>query len=177
MRLHDLTVSAARDEFAKHKRYAEAAFAQLRDDDFFVKLNPHQNSIYVYVKHLAGNMHSRFTDFLTTDGEKPTRDREGEFTEEVVPREQIMAMWDKGWAAVFAALDSLKEGDLEKTVFVRREPHSVILAIIRQLAHYAYHVGQIVLLAKHIKTSRGEPWNYMTIPPGGSKAFNKAKGM
>jgi hypothetical protein len=177
MSLHTLTLNAAVDEFRKHKRYGEAAFAQLRDEDFFLRLNPHQNSIYVYVKHLAGNMRSRFTDFLTTDGEKPTRDRDGEFTEGVVPRRQIMDLWEQGWATVFAALESLKEGDLEKTVYVRREPHSVILAITRQIAHYAYHVGQIVLLAKHIKTSRGEPWNYMTIPPGGSKALNQAKGL
>ena len=175
--LHTLALNAALDELRKHKRFAEAAFAQLRDEDFFVRLNPEQNSIYVIVKHLAGNMLSRFTDFLTTDGEKPTRDRDGEFVQETVPRQQIMDMWDKGWATVFAAIEPLQEGDLEKTVYVRREPHSVILAITRQVAHYAYHVGQIVLIAKHVKVSRGEEWSYMTIPPGGSQAFNRRKGM
>jgi hypothetical protein len=177
MSLHNLALSAAIDELHKHKRYAESAFAQLRDEDFFVKLNPHQNSIYVYVKHMAGNMLSRFTDFLSSDGEKSTRDRDNEFTEEIVPRDRIMAMWNQGWATVFSALDALSDGDLEQTVYIRREPHSVILAITRQVAHYAYHVGQIVLLAKHIKTTRGEPWNYMTVPPGGSKQFNRVKGM
>ena len=175
--LHSHALSAALDELRKHKRYAEAAFAQLRDEDFFLRLNPQQNSICVIVKHLAGNMLSRFTDFLTTDGEMPTRDRDGEFVEQVVPRDQIIAAWEQGWATVFATLESLREGDLEKTVYVRREPHSVILAITRQVAHYAYHVGQIVLIAKHVKVSRGEDWNYMTIPPGGSQAFNRKKGM
>ena len=177
MSLHQLTLTGVLDELRKHKKYAEAAFAQLRDDDFFARLNPQQNSISVIVKHMAGNMLSRFTDFLTSDGEKPTRDREGEFAQEVVPRQQIMATWERGWATVFSTIDSLADGDLEKTVYVRREPHSVILAITRQVAHYAYHVGQIVLLAKHIKVSRGEAWQYMTIPPGGSQAFNRQKGM
>jgi hypothetical protein len=177
MCLHTLTLAAALDELRKHKRYGESAFAQLRDEDFFFKLNPRQNSIYVYVKHLAGNMLSRFTDFLSSDGEKPTRNREEEFVDDVVPRQRIMATWDEGWATVFAALESLGEGDLERTIHIRREAHSVILAIMRQMAHYAYHVGQIVLLAKHIKTSRGEAWNYMTIPPGRSQAFNKLKGI
>ena len=157
MSLHTLTLAAALDELRRHKRYAELAFAQLRDEDFFVRLNPHQNSISVIVRHLAGNMLSRFTDLLTTDGEKPTRDRDSEFAEQVLPRGQILAAWETGWAAVFTALESLQEGDLEKTVHIRREPHSVILAITRQVAHYAYHVGQIVLLAKHIKTSRVSP--------------------
>ena len=177
MTLHEQALGASLEELRKHKRYGEAAFAQLRDEDFFFRLNAEQNSIYVIVKHLSGNMVSRFTDFLTSDGEKPTRDREGEFVEEVVPRERIMAMWERGWATVFSAIGSLKEGDLQKTVYVRREGHSVILAITRQVAHYAYHVGQIVLLAKHITVSRGEQWKYMTIPPRGSEAFNRGKGM
>jgi hypothetical protein len=177
MTLHEQAVSAALDELRKHKRYGEAAFAQLRDEDFFFRLNAQQNSIFVIVKHLSGNMVSRFTDFLTSDGEKPTRDREGEFAEEVVSRERIMGMWEKGWGTMFSAIESLNEGDLERTIYVRREAHSVILAITRQVAHYAYHVGQIVLLAKHITVSRGEQWKYMTIPPGGSQAFNRGKGM
>ena len=177
MSLHDLTLAACVAEFRKTKAYAEKAFAQLRDDDFFFRLNDRQTSIHAYVKHLSGNMLSRWTDFLTTDGEKPDRDREGEFVEEVVPREQVLATWERGWQAVFAALESLKPGDLEKTIVIRNEPHSVIQAIVRQVAHYAWHVGQIVLLAKHVKTSRGEPWDYMTIPPGGSGAFNRSKGL
>ena len=177
MSLHDLTLAAARDEFRKTKAYAEKAFAQLRDEDFFVRLSDQQCSIAAYVHHMAGNMRSRWTDFLTADGEKPDRNREGEFAETVVPREQILQAWERGWATVFAALDSLNPGDLERTVFIRKEPHSVVLAIFRQVAHYAWHVGQIVLLAKHIRTSRGERWDYMTVPPGGSQAFNRAKGL
>jgi hypothetical protein len=177
MSLHDLTLAAAIDEFRKTRVYAEKAFAQLRDEDFFVRLSDHQCSIAAYVQHLAGNMRSRWTDFLTSDGEKPDRNREGEFAEQVVPHEQIISLWNDGWSALFDALASLQPGDLEKTVYIRNEPHTVIQAIIRQIAHYAWHVGQIVLLAKHIKTTRGEPWNYMTIPPGGSAAFNQSKGI
>jgi len=177
MSLHDLTLAACADEFRKTKASAEKAFVQLRDEDFFVRLNGQQCSIAAYVRHMAGNMRSRWTDFLTTDGEKPDRNREGEFAEAVIPREQVMQTWERGWATVFAALNSLQPGDLERTVYIRNEPHSVVLAIFRQVAHYAWHVGQIVLLAKHIKTTRGEPWNYMTVPPGGSQAFNRAKGL
>ena len=155
------------------RRLAEQAFEQLDDEHFFFKLNPQQNSIHVIVKHLAGNMRSRWTDFLHSDGEKPDRDRESEFVEDVVPREQIMRTWEAGWAAVFAALEPLTDADLSRTVRIRGEPHSAIRAIVRQVEHYGYHVGQIVLIAKHL---RGERWNYLTIPPGGSAAFNRSKG-
>lgn len=176
MSLHDLTLAAAIEEFGKTRAYAEKAFAQLRDEDFFVRLSDRQCSIAAYVRHLAGNMRSRWTGFLTSDGEKPDRNREGEFAEQVVPRDEIMSIWNDGWSVVFEALTFLQPGDLEKTVYIRNEPHSVIQAIIRQIAHYAWHVGQIVLLAKHIRTARGETWNYMTIPPGQSDAFNRSKG-
>ena len=155
------------------KRMADRAFEQLDDEDFFFRLNPRQNSIHVIVKHLAGNMHSRWTDFLTTDGEKPDRDRESEFVEDPVPRERIMQTWEVGWAAVFSALVPLRDEDLTRTVHIRREPLSVAQAIVRQVEHYGYHVGQIVLIAKHL---RGDKWNYLTIPPGGSGAFNRSKG-
>ena len=177
MSLHDAIFAALLDELRRHKRYGEKAFVQLRDEDFFVQLNPQQNSIAVIMKHLAGNMASRFTDFLASDGEKPTRDRDSEFVEEVIPRATLMETWERGWATVFAAIQGLKEGDLERTVYIRREPLSVVLALTRQVAHYAYHVGQVVLIAKHIRVGRGEAWDYMTIAPGGSKAFNQAKGM
>src|SRR3954468_3065242 len=118
MSLHDLTLAAARAEFRKTKAYAEKAFAQLRDEDFFVRLSDRQCSIAAYVRHMAGNMRSRWTDFLTTDGEKPDRNREGEFAETAVPRDEIMQAWERGWATVFAALDSLKPGDLERTVYI-----------------------------------------------------------
>ena len=177
MSLHDLTLAAVIDEFRKTRAYAEKALAQLSDEDFFFRLGDQQCSIAAYVRHLAGNMRSRWTDFLTSDGEKPDRNREGEFAEQVVPRDQLMSIWNGGWSVVFDALASLQLGDLEKTVYIRNEPHSVIQAIIRQIAHYAWHVGQIVLLAKHIRTARGEPWSYMTIPPGQSAAFNGSKGV
>lgn len=177
MSLHQSVIAALVDELRRHKRYGEKAMAQLGDEDLFVKLNPEQNSIAVIVKHMAGNMVSRFTDFLTSDGEKPTRDRDSEFVEQVMPRQEVVEMWEGGWKVVFAAIDALEEGDLEKTVYIRRDPLSAVLALTRQAAHYAYHVGQIVLIAKHIKTSRGEAWDYMTIGPGGSKAFNEMKGM
>lgn len=177
MSLHDLTIRAAVDEFKRYKTYAEKAFAQLRDEDFFHRLHPDQCSIAAYIRHMHGNMLSRWTDFLTTDGEKPTRDRENEFAEQIVPREQLLQLWNSGWAAVFDAMHALQPGDLERTVYIRKEAHSVVYAIARQVAHYAWHAGQIVLIAKHAKAARGEAWDYMTIPPGGSAAFNRAKGM
>jgi len=166
-------LSALLDEFRKTKRMAERAFEQLNDEDFFFRLNSQQNSIAVIVKHLSGNMVSRWTDLLTTDGEKPWRDRESEFVDEVVPRERIMQWWEKGWAAVFAALEPLSDADLAKTVTIRGEPHTVVQAAVRQVAHYAYHVGQILLIAKHV---RGEKWNYLTVPPGGSGELNRRMG-
>jgi hypothetical protein len=177
MSFHAIVLAAQVDELRKAKRYGDGAFAQLRDEDFRFRLNPQQCPIAAYVQHLAGNMKSRFTDFLTTDGEKRTRDREGEFAERRLARAELMTLWEEGWATVFAALDGLREGDLERMVLIRNEPHSVILAITRQVAHYSYHVGQIVLLAKHIKVNRGEQWSYLTIPPGGSAAFNRSKGL
>jgi hypothetical protein len=123
---------------------------------------------------MAGNMRSRFTDFLTTDGEKPDRNREGEFEEQNVSRQQIMAWWEEGWRTVFDALSPLTDADLSRTVMIRNEPHTVFAAINRQTAHYAYHVGQILLIAKHI---RGEGWTYLSIPPGGSEQFNRDKGL
>jgi hypothetical protein len=167
-------LAALLDEFRKTKRMGERAFEQLADEDFFFKLNPRQNSIHVIVKHLSGNMLSRWTDFLTTDGEKPWRDRESEFADEVVPRREIMERWEKGWASVFAALEPLTDDDLARTVYIRREPHTVVQAAVRQVAHYSYHVGQILLIAKHV---RGDQWNYLTVPPGGSEAFNRRMGL
>ena len=177
MSLHDLTLAAAVDEFRKTKAYAESAFAQLRDEDFFVRLHDRQCSISAYVRHLAGNMRARWTDFLTTDGEKPDRNRESEFLEQPLPRADLMKLWEAGWQITFDALAALRPGDLERTIRIRNEPLTVIQAVVRQVAHYAWHVGQIVLLAKHVKTARGDPWNYLTIPPGGSADFNRSKGL
>jgi hypothetical protein len=177
MPLPDLFIKAQLDQLRATKRLAEGALAQLRDEDFFFKLSPNQNSIAVYIKHLSGNMISRFTDFLTTDGEKPSRDRDAEFVEEAMPREQIMTMWEHAWSVALSAIEKLTPTDLESTITIRLQPHSIPMALARHLSHVSYHVGQIVLLAKHIKTLHGDNWNYLTVAPGKSKEFNRTKGM
>ena len=136
----------------------------------FITLDPESNSIAVLVKHLAGNMRSRFTDFLTTDGEKPNRDRDREFEmNSTTTRADIMGWWEEGWARVFAAVEALKPEDIMRTVTVRGEPHTVLQAINRQIAHYAQHTGQIVFLAKHLRSSE---WKTLSVPRGKSKDFN-----
>ena len=162
----------ARRQFRGHKRMAEAAMAQLRDEDFFVTLDPESNSIAVLAKHIAGNMHSRFTDFLTSDGEKPDRfrDREFEMTAST-PRAEVMKDWEQGWSIVFATVDSLTPDDVMKNVPIRGEPHTVVQALNRALAHYAQHIGQIVFLAKHLRSTE---WKTLSIPRGKSEEFKKA---
>lgn len=172
-----LAIEAFANEFRKMKASAEKAMAQLRDEDLHHQLNPEQCSIATYLQHLHGNMRSRWTDFLTSDGEKSTRNRDAEFVESPRTREQLLALWNEGWAVVFATLDSLRDADLHKTVLIRTEPHTVALAITRQIAHYAWHVGQIVLLSKHFVLARGGQWDYLTIRPGQSSAFNSKMGM
>lgn len=161
----------ARRQFRGHKRLAEGAIAQLKDEELFVTLDREANSIAILVKHVAGNMRSRFTDFLTSDGEKPDRHRDQEFelTDETT-RADVMRWWEDGWACVFATIDSLKPEDLARTVFIREEPHSVLQAINRQIAHYAYHCGQIVFLAKHLRAS---DWKSLSVPRGTSEEFNR----
>jgi len=159
-----------RRQFRGHKRLAEGAIAQLKDEELFITLDPESNSIAVLVKHLAGNMRSRFTDFLTTDGEKPNRDRDREFEmNSTTTRADIMGWWEEGWARVFAAVEALKPEDVMRTVTVRGEPHTVLQAINRQIAHYAQHTGQIVFLAKHLRSSE---WKTLSVPRGKSKDFN-----
>jgi Protein of unknown function (DUF1572) len=165
----------ARRQLRGHKRMGEAAMTQLRDQDFFVTLDPESNSVAILVKHLAGNMRSRFTDFLTTDGEKPDRFRDREF--EITPattHEEVMTWWDEGWACVFSALESLKPEDVMRVVTIRDEPHTVLQAINRQIAHYAQHIGQIVFLAKHLRSSE---WKTLSIPRGKSEEFKSHKVM
>jgi hypothetical protein len=161
----------ARRQFRGHKRMGEGAMAQLRDEDFFVTLDPESNSVAILVKHLAGNMRSRFTDFLTSDGEKPDRfrDREFEITA-TTARADVMKWWEAGWACVFGAIDALTPEDVMRTVTIRGEPHTVLQAINRQIAHYAQHIGQIVFLAKHLRSSE---WKTLTIPRGKSEEFKK----
>jgi hypothetical protein len=156
--------------FRDYKTLAERAFAQIGDEDFFRTLDPESNSIAVNIKHLAGNMLSRWTDFLTTDGEKPGRDRDMEF--EMLPgttKDEMLAYWEKGWQCVFDAVEPLRPEDLMRTVTIRGQDHTVIQAINRQLAHYAYHVGQIVFLAKHFKSSE---WQSLSVPRNKSAEFN-----
>jgi hypothetical protein len=159
----------ARRQMRGHKRLAEAAMAQLREEDFFVTLDAEANSVALLMKHMAGNMRSRFTDFLTSDGEKPDRFRDREFeVDAAATRADVMRWWEEGWAQLFAALDSLHSEDVMKTVTIRGEPHSVMQAVNRQVAHYAYHTGQIVMLAKHL---RATDWKALSIPRGKSEEF------
>jgi hypothetical protein len=131
------------------------------------------NSVAVIFKHVAGNLRSRWTDFLTTDGEKPDREREREFDASGEDRAAVLARWEQGWSVLFETLDGLEPADLLRTVTIRREPHTVIEAVSRQLSHYAYHAGQVVFLAKHLKS---EGWRYLSIPPGESERFNSEMG-
>jgi hypothetical protein len=159
----------ARRQMRGHKRMGEGAMAQLRDEDFFVTLDAESNSVAILVKHLAGNMRSRFTDFLTSDGEKPDRfrDREFEITG-ATNRADVMRWWEEGWACVFGSIEALKPEDLLRTITIRNEPHTVLQAINRQIAHYAAHIGQIVFLAKHLRSTE---WKTLTIPRGKSEEF------
>ncbi|HZW94165.1 MAG TPA: DUF1572 family protein [Candidatus Eremiobacteraceae bacterium] len=159
----------ARRQFRGHKRMAEGAMTQLRDEDFFVTLDPEANSIAILVKHLAGNMRSRFTDFLTSDGEKPDRFRDREFElNPATTRADVMKWWEEGWSCVFAAIEALRPEDVMRTVTVRGEPHTVMQAVNRQIAHYAQHTGQIVFLSKHLRSS---DWKTLSIPRGKSEEY------
>jgi hypothetical protein len=158
--------------FRKYKKLAEDAMAQLGDEEFFARIDAEANSVAVIVKHLAGNMHSRWSDFLTSDGEKPDRDREAEFRIDAgTTRAGVIGWWEEGWRCVFEAVEPLGASDLMRTVTIRGEPHTVVKAINRQLTHYTYHVGQIVLLAKHFKAGN---WESLSIAPGASEAFNQS---
>jgi hypothetical protein len=161
----------ARRQMRGHKRMGEAAMAQLRDDDFFLTLDPESNSVAILVKHLAGNMRSRFTDFLTSDGEKPDRFRDREFeVSGATTRADVLHWWEEGWGCVLGGIDALKPEDVMRTVTIRGEPHTVLQAINRQIAHSAHHIGQIVFLAKHLRSSE---WKTLTIPRGKSEEFKK----
>ena len=151
-----------------YKRLAERAIAQVPDDALLAAPDAESNSIAIIVKHLAGNMRSRFVDFLTSDGEKPDRKRDTEFEAPPKTRAELMAVWEAGWQHVFNALTPLNEEQLNQKVFIRSEAHSVTQAINRQLAHYSYHVGQLVYVAKHFA---GANWTSLTIPRGKSEEF------
>jgi hypothetical protein len=156
--------------FHSCKRLGEGAIEQVSDEQLFATLDQEMNSIAIIVKHLAGNMRSRWTEFLTSDGEKPDRNRDGEFEQPPATRAELMRVWNEGWQAVFEALQPLAEADLERTVSIRGEPHSVMQAVNRQLAHYSYHVGQIVFLAKHLHAGG---WKSLSVPRNQSAEFNR----
>jgi hypothetical protein len=162
----------ARRQLRGQKRLGDGAIAQLKDEDLFVTLDPESNSIAILVKHLAGNMRSRFSDFLTSDGEKPNRFRDQEFTlNSATTRADVMRWWEEGWAQVLSTLDSLKPEDVMRTVPIRGEAHTVLQAINRQIAHYSGHTGQIIFLAKHLRSS---DWTTLSIPRGKSEDYKTA---
>ncbi len=156
--------------FRYYKNLGERAMAQVTDEQLFAVLDDEANSIGVIVKHMAGNMRSRWTDFLTTDGEKPDRDRDSEFVAPPSTRQAVLDVWEDGWTRVFRALEPLEDADLGSTVTIRGEAHSVMQAVNRQIAHYALHVGQIVMLAKHFAHDR---WQSLSVPRNRSAEFNQ----
>ena len=169
---HRLSTSYLQDSiglFRYYKKLGDRAMAQCPDEALFITLDGESNSIAIIVKHLSGNMRSRWLDFLTTDGEKPDRNRDSEFEAPPATRAEVLARWEEGWKYVFDALVPLTDADLTRSVTIRSEPHSVMQAINRQMVHYSYHVGQIVFMAKHLV---GDRWTSLTIPRGKSADFN-----
>ncbi|MCI0603927.1 DUF1572 domain-containing protein [bacterium] len=174
----DLNTSYIQDVVARMqelKKLAEGAIAQIEKDQLFQTWDEETNSIAITMKHVAGNMRSRWKDFLTTDGEKPDRNRDSEFVVEAADDvETLMKRWQEGWSYLFETLGSLTGEDLERTVYIRKQPHTVYQAINRQLIHYGCHVGQIVFMAKHLAAGH---WKSLSVPRGGSQALNRAKGL
>ena len=168
--MSSLILDAVRDEFQKIKKLGDKAIAQLSDADLHVKIDDEANSVAIIVRHMAGNMRSRWTDFLTSDGEKPDRHRDREFEDRALSRDELLAEWEAGWRCLFTAIDPLTDADLQRTVVIRGEPHSVYKAISRQVAHYAGHVYQILFLGKHLK---GDSWITLSVPRGQSAEFNR----
>ncbi len=169
---HEFTTSYLKDSidvFRYYRKLGERAMAQCQDEALFESLDAESNSIAIIVKHMAGNMRSRWTDFLTTDGEKPDRNRDTEFETPPKTRAELMELWERGWKYVFDALEPLGDEDLVRTITIRTEPHSVMQAINRQVAHYSYHVGQIVYVAKHLA---GDKWRSLSVPKKRSGEFN-----
>ena len=170
---HQFTTSYLKDSidlFRYYKKLGERAMTQCPDEGLFAMLDAESNSIAIVVKHMAGNMRSRWTSFLTADGEKPDRNRDTEFEDPPATRAELMELWERGWRLVFGALEPLSDADLARTITIRTEPHSVMQAINRQIAHYSYHVGQIVYLARHFA---GDKWQSLTIQKRKSGEFNK----
>jgi len=156
--------------FRYYKKLAERAIAQVSDEQLCAALDEEMNSIAVIVKHMSGNMRSRWTDFLTSDGEKPDRDRDGEFSDPPATREALLELWEDGWRRLLGTMESLSDADLSRTITIRGEAHSVMQAINRQVAHYSYHCGQIVFLAKHFCRDK---WQNLSVPRGSSTEFTR----
>jgi hypothetical protein len=156
-----LYLADARKRFEETRSQAERALAQVPFERWSERLDPGSNSLVTLMLHVSGNQISRWTDFLTTDGEKPDRDRDGEFEDAALSREQLLARWERGWQTLFEAIGALHEDDLVREVAIRGEPHSVVQAINRQIAHYALHVGQMLFLAKHLA---GPAWRHQSVP-------------
>jgi hypothetical protein len=167
-------LESAKKQFAQYKGMGEKALAQVPDEKLHWQYNPSTNSIAIIIKHLRGNMLSRFTDFLTTDGEKKWRERDQEFESEELSRDALNTCWNQGWDCLFGTLDSLTAGDLFKSVFIRSEEHTVLEAINRQLTHYASHIGQIIYVSKMVTENS---WKTLSIPKNSSREYNSRKGL
>ena len=165
-------LDSAKRQFTMYKQLGEKAMAQMSDEQLQWQANEDSNSVAAIVKHMWGNMMSRWTDFLTTDGEKPWRQRDAEFENDVVGREQIMQKWQEGWQCLFDALDIITDNDLDKIIYIRNEGHTILEAVNRQISHYSYHVGQIVYIAKLRST---DSWQSLSIPRNASAQYNAGK--
>jgi hypothetical protein len=167
-------ISSVKNQFMQYKLLAEKAIDQVPDEKIYWQLNPETNSIAIIVKHMAGNMRSRFTDFYDSDGEKKWRNRDAEFENENLSRERLKSLWDEGWDCLFHVLNGLSPADLSKTILIRNEEHTVLEAINRQLTHYAYHIGQIIFIAKMVLDNK---WRSLSIAKNASREFNSKKGL
>ncbi len=165
-------LESVKKQFAYYKSLGEKTFHQLEEEELFWQYNEASNSIAVIVKHLWGNMLSRWTNFLTTDGEKEWRNREAEFESDIQDKTELLNKWEEGWVCLFNALDSINEENINSMIYIRNQGHSIVEAVNRQLAHYAYHIGQIVYLGRMLK---GEKWESLSIPKGKSAEFNRQK--
>ncbi len=163
-------VETAASELRKAKRLAELTVDQLDDEQVWRRIDPESNSVGVLMRHMAGNMRSRWTDFRTTDGEKPDRQRDQEFEDVEIKRQALLVEWEDGWQRLFDALSSISDAHLQDTIYIREEPHTIHRAIVRQIVHYAGHVYQIVALGKHLK---GPDWKTLSVPRGQSDEFNQ----
>ena len=165
-------LDSARKQFEYYKMLGDKTFSQVQDDKLFWQYNEDSNSIATIVKHLSGNMLSRWTDFLTSDGEKEFRNRDSEFENDIISKEELLEKWNEGWTCLFNGINSLTINDLDKIIYIRNQGHTVTEAISRQLAHYPYHIGQIVFLGKMLAENG---WTSLSIPKGESQAFNNNK--